>query len=613
MIVGILVFTTVAFIAFRFIHLRKLRQNPVHHPYRSRLGYADIVKSVFPSYSRTNTKIEDANYTNLSNCNYKYSELKFQIDQIDKFTIGSAIGESAWYGTDIINNMLSVDQNVYDALSQLAGKQMDSISDLHSYLSHWDTDWTGHLTAINNLQGYVAEFVVADHLRSLGHTVTFPEASNTPGYDIMVDGHPYNVKDVLDMSSIKEHFLHHPDIGVISNYDVHGLNDTVFHIDPTHGIDQVFAASAVADHSHIIDNALSHDAVLDQTHHAADAITGNIDMHFPIITAALSSYREVKILMKGHTTLMTSVKNIGLDVAGTGIGAAAGAKAGAAIGTFFGPGIGIAIGGIIGAIGGAIGGRLVTNNIKKEDMVRANNQYTQAVESYKNNLAGVESYCKNQITNSKIIYQQQLKNLADESKRLLSLLNSSLVQKEKEAYTLSSEQIDALFLNQKEFMEIQLEKTRREIGSNNIFIRYIWPNKQIITLRLIEKYLLEDIALLDHASIKINETSTTQEQKTHIALEILGNFELNTLKIKQHLEKLNAQIEENKNHLAQAIETEKRKLAEERVYAFKRLLDQIELLKKNAENELRPFSDSINSTQENLIAEMRKLGIEPGS
>lgn len=103
----------------------------------------------------------------------------------------------------------------------------------------------------------------------------------------------------------------------------------------------------------------------------------DITGHVPVVTIALSSFREFKLLSDDKTNVMSSLKNISLDAAGTGIGAAAGAKAGAVAGSFFGP-IGAIVGGAIGAVGGAMGGRSITNKVKMRPL---NN----AVEAYETN------------------------------------------------------------------------------------------------------------------------------------------------------------------------------------------------------------------------------------
>lgn len=96
--------------------------------------------------------------------------------------------------------------------------------------------------------------------------------------------------------------------------------------------------------------------------------------HIPVMTIAMSSFREFQLLTKNKTDAISSMKNIGLDAAGSGVGALAGAKAGAIAGSLFGP-LGAAVGGLIGGIGGAMGGRMISNEVKQAPLKNAISNY----------------------------------------------------------------------------------------------------------------------------------------------------------------------------------------------------------------------------------------------
>ena len=83
--------------------------------------------------------------------------------------------------------------------------------------------------AIDCLQGHVAESIVADHLRSYGHEVLFPATSNQQGYDLVVDGHAYNVKDLAQFSETSHHFERETRIyRLFVNYDIADMPHYVF-------------------------------------------------------------------------------------------------------------------------------------------------------------------------------------------------------------------------------------------------------------------------------------------------------------------------------------------------------------------------------------------------
>lgn len=104
--------------------------------------------------------------------------------------------------------------------------------------------------------------------------------------------------------------------------------------------------------------------------------------HFPFITLFVSGTREIRLISSNKTSIENSLKNVLLDVGGTGLGALGGAKAGAiiggSIGSFF-PGlgnvVGASIGGLLGGIAGAMGGRKITNNIKRRELDLAISNY----------------------------------------------------------------------------------------------------------------------------------------------------------------------------------------------------------------------------------------------
>jgi len=60
--------------------------------------------------------------------------------------------------------------------------------------------------AINGLEGYVAEQVVAAALVDQGHQVVFPETSNQPGWDLLVDGQEFQVKCLGSLGGLAAYF-----------------------------------------------------------------------------------------------------------------------------------------------------------------------------------------------------------------------------------------------------------------------------------------------------------------------------------------------------------------------------------------------------------------------
>lgn len=109
----------------------------------------------------------------------------------------------------------------------------------------------------------------------------------------------------------------------------------------------------------------------------------DITGHIPVVTIALSSFREFQLLSDDKTDYISAMKNIALDAAGAGAGAAAGAKVGVMVGSTLGP-AGTVGGGIVGGIVGAITGRMVTNEVKKKALKNAIKAYETSYYQMKN-------------------------------------------------------------------------------------------------------------------------------------------------------------------------------------------------------------------------------------
>jgi len=60
------------------------------------------------------------------------------------------------------------------------------------------------------VQGYFADQTASNVLGSQAHT-RLPALSNKPGYDLLVDGNPVQIKAALDPQAIRDHLQAYPD------------------------------------------------------------------------------------------------------------------------------------------------------------------------------------------------------------------------------------------------------------------------------------------------------------------------------------------------------------------------------------------------------------------
>ena len=157
----------------------------------------------------------------------------------------------------------------------------------------------------------------------------------------------------------------------------HSLANALSHHDFVSLITQPGKAMAIemsGAHEGLADLSSSLSGMKDSLWNISESLDVDFSGHIPVMTIAMSSFREFQLLTKNKTDAISSLKNIGLDAAGSGVGALAGAKAGIIAGSLFGP-IGMAIGGAIGTIGGAMGGRMISNEVKQAPLKNAISNY----------------------------------------------------------------------------------------------------------------------------------------------------------------------------------------------------------------------------------------------
>lgn len=274
---------------------------------------------------------------------------------------------------------LAVGACAYAAATAASAEAHQALASLPAALETVDVGAIGasHLTEAQQMgfaswiEGHIGESVAADVLTQHGHSVMFAETANQPGWDLLVDGVPIQVK-VGDhaASSIHEHFERYPDIPVVTDIHTADMLDNPLvqglpGLEPAHihelaskamlsdygTVDaqgSFHAGVAHADHA----DALSHDSAPDLSH-GFDGVDGvDLTPHIPWITVGLGVFREAKLADRFGADFGESAGAIAADAAGVAIGA----KGGALIGSALGP-----LGAIAGAIVGAVAGRSVVN------------------------------------------------------------------------------------------------------------------------------------------------------------------------------------------------------------------------------------------------------------
>lgn len=175
----------------------------------------------------------------------------------------------------------------------------------------------------NNLRGYVSEQLVAARLSEVGHVVSFPETSNNAGFDLLVDGVPFQVKCLQGLEGLRTHFGKYPDMPVYANAELAEavINSgeewakLVFYVD---GFDREIA--------HLIMTA---------SLETAEALG---DLNVPFFAMAVSSARNLHRVWRGRIPLSDLPFSVVMDASVKGGLSAIGALSGKAVGLFaFGP------------------------------------------------------------------------------------------------------------------------------------------------------------------------------------------------------------------------------------------------------------------------------------
>ncbi|ANM04683.1 hypothetical protein AMC78_CH02597 [Rhizobium phaseoli] len=145
----------------------------------------------------------------------KYFEGAVSASRGDALEI-SAVGAATT--ADILFNAASIDPMVVSAADF---SRIEDISDIFKFGQFADriASMTGAAAvgAGNNLRGYVSEQIVAARLAEHGYVVEFPDTSNNPAFDLLVDGNPFQVKCLLGLDGLREHFSKYPDMPVYAN------------------------------------------------------------------------------------------------------------------------------------------------------------------------------------------------------------------------------------------------------------------------------------------------------------------------------------------------------------------------------------------------------------
>ncbi|HXX64026.1 MAG TPA: glycine zipper domain-containing protein, partial [Bacteroidota bacterium] len=443
------------------------------------------------------------------------------------------------------------------------------------------------------------------------HRVLFPTAPHQEAECVDVDGKPFLVRDLLRFD-YQDHFEKYPGTGVITSEDFFSSEDALFAIDPSPASSRLAVLTGVGI-ARAITNDQAHAQVAEASPVHADSVSSAGDYPNPFLTLGLSTMREIRLLKRRHTDLRTAAKNIGLDVAGTGVGSFAGAKAGATIGTAVAPGVGSVVGAIIGGIGGAIAGRSITNKIKLAEAEAARAHYAKTMREFQERLEKVTAKAREAMEG--VITKEQGALSQTGTKRLKEL--DALAKRLQEAYRgaliLSAADIRKLFAkrdNDLRSQENQLEALRMRL---TVWERTLWPSGQSVHLRRdresvhahrIEVFELGKAFL--EASCPLSES-----EKTALCLELFASFGGYDQEIRNRISTYRSTLEESLRTLAAWPHAPVRELSERRAAGLRRIGERTETLRRQTGEQLKIDVKRAKRAQGRFARELRKLGLLP--
>lgn len=368
---------------------------------------------------------------------------------------------------DPLEALSRIDMGVVDALDFSSARDLSNFGDLKDEVSTHMVDMDDPSGWYHRLHGYVAERAAGHAMEAAGHTVEFPDTPNQEGFDLLVDGEPFQVKSGMDAHAVSDHLAHHPDIPVFTTPEV--------------------AAHFPGNHAVIGLHELDHHSIDASIHGTFDAIDhGHVagDFHFPWITGTISGFREMKLFGKGDTTAGSAARNWGLDVAGTGGGGFAGAKAGAILLSAFGP-VGAGIGVALGGVAGAVYGRRLTNRIKRTPLELA---MKSCADAYDKGISGPINEARTGLAELVESERTAFENLREQ----IGENAARQIQERKTKYLRSvaafTRAFPAVLDDTAANLEMEKQGALSQIGRSSVFVRLFWPSRGDIYSRIVSAW-----------------------------------------------------------------------------------------------------------------------------
>ncbi|MCU5378774.1 hypothetical protein OCA08_16700 [Bacillus cereus] len=244
---------------------------------------------------------------------------------------------------EFLYDYFMINPTVVEGIDFARSEDVSSIFSLAQFAKTIDLDVeTGDMA---QLQGYVAEQMIAQRLEAAGYDVQFPETSNQAGWDILIDGKQFQVKCGSNRSIVDEHLERYPHIPVYVNDEL---------------------AVHYPDHPNVYSIGVTREEVLEATQSTLSHAEGILDFELPWISASVSSFYNLRRVVKEQLPLQLAARNVAIDTTSRASLAAAGQAAFTfAANAFVSGGAFVIVLPLVGAFVGLKQSWRVTNKLKK--------------------------------------------------------------------------------------------------------------------------------------------------------------------------------------------------------------------------------------------------------
>lgn len=218
---------------------------------------------------------------------------------------------------DLIYDAVRIDPLIVEAIDFSRAAELNSIPACADFaaeiMSKSDRVFAANIA---QMKGYVAEKYVAETLRHQGAEVEFPSTSNQAGYDLLVNGDPFQVKCWETIDGVERHFEKYPDIPVFVNEELAPSYENNEMAYPVWGV--------------------RNDIVEQDTVFTISTASEVLDFEIPLFSAAIVAAKNVYGIATQRTdfehALVNVVEGTAVRTAGAGSGAVAASLSLAAVG-----------------------------------------------------------------------------------------------------------------------------------------------------------------------------------------------------------------------------------------------------------------------------------------